>query len=113
MKAFNIITGFDGACPFSNKVVTAKRDGTFEVRPAWRTSPGLSEEDPSCGGSRFSIKVENLTDQDDKIWYVEWTEKFLKNAGKEVCPEESASWKNYVRDNFGSIGLPLEFPWIG
>lgn len=61
MNVFKIITGFDGASPFSKEGVTPLDNGTFEVRPMWRPSPGISEENPECGGSRFSIKVENIS----------------------------------------------------
>jgi len=61
VTTFKIITGFDGACPFSDEGVSLLNDGTFEVRPMWRPAPGISEESPDCGGSRFSIKVENTS----------------------------------------------------
>lgn len=72
MNAFRIITGFDGASPFSNAGVTAHADGTFDVRPSWRSAPGISEEAVG-GGSRFSIRVENLSGQTDTFrCHVNW-----------------------------------------
>ncbi len=53
-----IITGFDGACPFSRKGISTLPDGVCEIKPSWRPAPGLGEE-AIGGGSRFSVKVEN------------------------------------------------------
>ncbi len=71
-EKFKIITGFDGASPFSMDGVTENQDGTFEVRPSWRSEPGISEE-ALGSGSRFSIKVENCTDHDQKFdCFINW-----------------------------------------
>lgn len=58
MRPLRIIVGFDGAAPFSEEGVTARADGSFEVRPSWRSAPGESEELPGCGG-RFWVRVVN------------------------------------------------------
>jgi hypothetical protein len=44
MEYLKIITGFDGAAQFSNDGVNKNSDGTFEVRPSWRSEPVISEE---------------------------------------------------------------------
>jgi len=79
MNIFKIITGFDGASPFSDEGVTILDNGTFEVKPMWRTSPGIGEENSGCGGSRFSIKVEN-TSSDTQLFecFINWEDKLQK-----------------------------------
>jgi hypothetical protein len=59
-EKLKIITGFDGASPFSADGVTENQDGTFEVRPSWRSEPGISE-DALGSGSSFSTRVKNTT----------------------------------------------------
>jgi Zinc carboxypeptidase len=59
-EKLKIITGFDGASPFSTAGITENQDGTFEVRPSWRSELGISEEALGSGSS-FSIRVENPT----------------------------------------------------
>ncbi len=73
-----IITGFDGACPFSATGVSVLPDDSFEVRPSWRKSPGISEEAPGCG-NRFSIKVEN-SDNTHKVFrcFINWEDHTQK-----------------------------------
>ena len=61
-KYIRIITGFDGASPFSKNGIIKHKKGFFEFMPSWRPEPGVSEEALGCG-SRFSIKVENTSRQ--------------------------------------------------
>ena len=72
---FKIITGFDGACPHSDAGITVKPNGTYEIRPSWRTAPGIGEESIG-GGSRFSVKVENLSPEPQRfICHVNWQDE--------------------------------------
>ena len=74
-EKLKIITGFDGASPFSADGVTENQDGTFEVRPSWRSEPGISEEALGCG-SRFSIKVENCTEHNQQFdCFINWQDE--------------------------------------
>lgn len=50
--------------------------------------------------------------EDGHYWETEWTEKFLQHAKTNVVSEASASWKDYVRNNFYGTALTLEFPWF-
>lgn len=84
MNTFKIITGFDGASPFSDDGVSFFDDGSWEVRPMWRSCIGTSEENPATGGgSRFSIKVENISDSPELFdCFINWEDplqKRLKN----------------------------------
>ncbi|MFA6715239.1 MAG: hypothetical protein WCS27_07670, partial [Victivallaceae bacterium] len=73
-----IITGFDGACPFSDAGVTKNNDGSFEIRPFWRPEPGISEEAVGAG-SRFSVKVENRSNSEQTFrCYINWQDEQRK-----------------------------------
>lgn len=78
---FNVITGFDGSCPFSQEGISLNADGILEIKPSWRPIPGISEEAPG-GGSRFSVKVENRSNGHEIFrCYINWeddSQKILK-----------------------------------
>ncbi len=50
--------------------------------------------------------------EDGHHWVEQWTELYLRDNFLSVCPENHKSWKDYVRENFGSHALTLEFPWF-
>jgi hypothetical protein len=86
VSKLRVITGFDGACPFSDEGVSCLEDGSFEVRPMWRPSPGASEEDPAVGGSRFSIKVENGSAEDELFnCFINWEDRGRKRLHYHDC----------------------------
>lgn len=100
MATFKVITGFDGACPFSDEGVSLLNGGTFEVRPMWRPSPGISEENPECGGSRFSVKVENTTSETHIFeCFINWEDKQQKRLRNHDCVHilmpGASEWKMY------------------
>lgn len=75
ISKFKIITGFDGACPHSDAGVTLRSNGLYEIRPSWRTTLGIGEESLG-GGSRFSIKIENLCESEQRFeCYINWQDK--------------------------------------
>ncbi len=51
-------TGFDGACPHSDRGVRWDRRGRLLLIPGWRRGPGLGEEVPGKG-SRLSTRLVN------------------------------------------------------
>ncbi len=47
-----------------------------------------------------------------KAWDWSTTSMFVKAKNLTECPEDCKSWKNYVREQFGGIGINFEFPWF-
>ncbi len=48
-----------------------------------------------------------------KRWLVESAEDWLKANGLTALREQDKSWKNYVEERFGGVGVTVEFPWPG
>ncbi len=117
METFKVITGFDGSCPFSDEGVSTLDDGTFEVRPMWRPSPGISEENSECdGGSRFSIKVENISGKTGIFeCFINWEDKKQKRLHYHdyvhVLMPGGAEWKMFpVEPEYPGARLRIELP---
>ncbi len=53
-----VLTGFDGSCPHSDRGVRRDRRGRIVLNPGWRRGPGLGEEVPGKG-SRLSTRLVN------------------------------------------------------
>jgi hypothetical protein len=128
MNSLKIITGFDGAAPFSADGITEKENGTFEARPSWRPSPGISEE-ALGSGSRFSIKVQNSSDTEEIFrchinWQDEEKKRLRHHDWVSVLFPGAEDWTMRpagVDDSGARISLPLPLgithigtsPWYG
>ncbi len=74
-KCINIITGFDGASPFSKDGIITHKNNFCEIRPSWRKENGISEEALGAGSS-FSVKIENTSDKDIPLrYFINWQDK--------------------------------------
>ncbi len=91
---FEVITGFDGSCPYADHGV--QREGATKaiLFPSLRRMAGQSEETPGAGG-RFSTRLRNPSPQTtEAIIVVDW-EHPKRMAGVDIGyirPANTAEW---------------------
>lgn len=78
-----IITGFDGASPYSNAGVKRESENRAVVLPSLRRMPGNSEEAPGAG-SRLNVRLQNKTGKTQSFTVVADWEKPTRLSGHDI-----------------------------
>ena len=100
-----ILTGFDGSCPHSERGVTRDGEGRFVLYPSFREREGISEEAPGAG-SRFSTRIRNSGKQVAETELVldwETEQRTLHHDLGYIRPEGQDEWTMVPGIRLGSV----------